>query len=44
MFFFEQLLNTALNGIDQSGMSNGILNAARVVSLICLLWGVYQAG
>jgi hypothetical protein len=43
MFFFEQLLNTALNGIDQSGMSNGILNAARVVSLICLLWGVYQA-
>jgi hypothetical protein len=43
MFFFQNLLTQALNGIDGSGMTNGILNAARVVSLICLLWGVYQA-
>ena len=43
MFYFETLLSTALGNIDGSGMTAGILNAARVVALIALLWSIYQA-
>jgi hypothetical protein len=42
-FYFEQLLQNGLNGIDQQGITGAILQIAGVVLVMSLLWGVYEA-
>ena len=42
-FYFEQLLRTGLNGIDQQGITTAILQIAGVVLILSLLWSVYEA-
>jgi hypothetical protein len=42
-FYFEQLLQNGLNGIDQQGISGAVLQIAGVVLVLSLLWGVYEA-
>jgi hypothetical protein len=42
-FYFEQLLQNALNGIDQQGITGAVLQIAGVVLVVSLLWGVYEA-
>ena len=42
-FYFEQLLRTGLNGIDQQGITAAVLQIAGVVLVLSLLWSVYEA-
>ena len=42
-FYFEQLLRTGLNGIDQQGITAAVLQIAEVVLILSLLWSVYEA-
>jgi hypothetical protein len=42
-FYFEQLLQTGLNGIDQQGITAAVLQIAGVVLILSLLWAVYEA-
>ena len=42
-FYFEQLLQNGLNGIDQQGITAAVLQIAGVVLLLSLLWAVYEA-
>lgn len=42
-FYFEQLLQDALNGIDQQGITSAVLQIAAVVLILSLLWAVYEA-
>ena len=42
-FYFEQLLRTGLNGIDQQGITAAVLQIASVVLVLSLLWSVYEA-
>ena len=42
-FYFEQLLQNGLNGIDQQGITGAVLQIAGVVLVLSLLWGVYEA-
>lgn len=42
-FYFEQVLQNGLNGIDQQGISGAVLQIASVVLVLSLLWGVYEA-
>ena len=42
-FYFEQLLRTGLNGIDQQGITTAVLQIAGVVLILSLLWSVYEA-
>jgi hypothetical protein len=42
-FYFEQLLQNALNGIDRQGITGAVLQIAGVILVLCLLWGVYEA-
>ena len=42
-FYFEQLLRTGLNGIDQQGITAAVLQIAGVVLILSLLWSVYEA-
>lgn len=42
-FYFEQLLQNGLNGIDQQGITTAVLQIAGVVLLLSLLWSVYEA-
>jgi hypothetical protein len=42
-FYFEQLLQNGLNGIDQQGITAAVLQIAGVVLVLSLLWGVYEA-
>ena len=42
-FYFEQLLRTGLNGIDQQGITAAVLQVAGVVLILSLLWSVYEA-
>jgi len=42
-FYFEQLLQNGLNGIDQQGITTAVLQIAGVVLVLSLLWGVYEA-
>ncbi len=42
-FYFEQLLQTGLNGIDQQGITAAVLEVAGVVLILSLLWAVYEA-
>ena len=42
-FYFEQLLQTGLNGIDQQGITAVVLQIAGVILILSLLWSVYEA-
>jgi hypothetical protein len=42
-FYFEQVLQNGLNGIDQQGITGAVLQIASVVLVLSLLWGVYEA-
>src|SRR5438105_8446047 len=42
-FYFEQLLETGLNGIDQQGITAAVLEIAGVILILSLLWAVYEA-
>jgi hypothetical protein len=42
-FYFEQLLQSGLNGIDQQGITAAVLQIAGVILILSLLWGVYEA-
>jgi hypothetical protein len=42
-FYFEQLLQNGLNGIDQQGITAAVLQIAGVVLVLSLLWAVYEA-
>ena len=42
-FYFEQVLQNGLNGIDQQGITAAVLQIASVVLVLSLLWGVYEA-
>src|SRR5713226_1856450 len=43
MFYFEQLLQTALNGIDGTGIMQAVLQIAGTILILSLLYAVYQA-
>lgn len=43
MFYFQQLFNTALGGIDSGGATAGAVQIAQYVLLASLLFGVYEA-
>jgi hypothetical protein len=42
-FYFEQLLQNGLNGIDQQGITGAVLQIAGAVLILSLLWAVYEA-
>src|SRR5271157_2014847 len=42
-FYFEQLLQNGLNGIDQQGITAAVLQTAGVILILSLLWSVYEA-
>ena len=42
-FYFEQLLENGLNGIDQQGITGAVLQIAGVILTLSLLWAVYEA-
>src|SRR5215469_5184398 len=42
-FYFEQLLQNGLNGIDQQGITGAVLHIASVILILSLLWAVYEA-
>jgi hypothetical protein len=42
-FYFEQLLQNGLNGIDQQGITGAVLQIAGVILILSLLWAVYEA-
>jgi hypothetical protein len=42
-FYFQQLLQAGLNGIDQQGITAAVLHIAGVVLILSLLWAVYEA-
>ena len=42
-FYFEQVLQNGLNGIDQQGITAAVLQIAGAVLVLSLLWGVYEA-
>jgi hypothetical protein len=42
-FYFEQLLQNGLNGIDQQGITATVLRIAGIILILSLLWAVYEA-
>jgi hypothetical protein len=42
-FYFEQLLQTGLNGIDQQGITAAVLQIASIILILSLLWAAYEA-
>ncbi|HWR13501.1 MAG TPA: hypothetical protein VN577_01635 [Terriglobales bacterium] len=42
-FYFEQLLQRGLSGIDQQGITTAVLQIAGVILVFSLLWSVYEA-
>src|SRR3974390_1626866 len=42
-FYFEQLLQNGLNGIDQQGITAAVLQIAGVILILSLLWAFYEA-
>jgi hypothetical protein len=42
-FYFEQLLQRGLNGIDHQGITTAVLQIAGVILILSLLWAVYEA-
>ena len=43
MFYFEQLLRTALNGIDSANVTTAVLSVAGAILLLSFLYSAYQA-
>jgi hypothetical protein len=43
MFYFQNLFNTALNGIDSGGATAGVLQVAQSILLAALMFGIFQA-
>ncbi len=43
MFYFEQLLQTALNGIDNAKVTSAVLGVAGTVLLLSFLYSAYEA-
>ena len=43
MFYFQQLFNTAMGGIDSGGATAGAVQVAQYVLLASLLFGVYES-
>ena len=43
MFYFEQLLQTALSGIDSTNIMTTVLQVASTILLLSFLYSVYQA-
>ena len=43
MFYFQQLFNTAMSGIDSGGATGSVVQVAQFVLLASLLFGVYEA-
>jgi hypothetical protein len=43
MFYFQQLFNTAMNGIDSGGATAGAVQVAQYVLLASLLFGIYES-
>ena len=43
MFYFQQLFNTAMSGIDSGGATSGAVQVAQYILLASLLFGVYEA-
>lgn len=43
MFYFQQLFNTAMNGIDSGGATGSVVQVAQFVLLASLLFGVYES-
>ena len=43
MFYFQQLLQTALNGIDTANVTSAVVGVAGVILLLSFLYGAYQA-
>ena len=42
-FYFEQVLQTGLNGVDQQGITGTILQLAGILLALTVLWGAYEA-
>ncbi|MFZ0519900.1 MAG: hypothetical protein WAL95_02685, partial [Candidatus Acidiferrales bacterium] len=43
MFYFEQLFETALNGIDSANVTGAVVSVAGVILLLSFLYSAYQA-
>jgi len=43
VFYFEQLFQTALNGIDNANVTSSVLDVAAVILLLSFLFSAYQA-
>jgi hypothetical protein len=43
MFYFQQLLQTALNGIDTANVTSAVVGVAGVILLLSFLYSAYQA-
>jgi hypothetical protein len=43
MFYFEQLLQTALNGIDAANVTSAVLGVAGTILLLSFLYSAYEA-
>ena len=43
MFYFEQLLQTALNGIDTANVTSAVLGVAGTILVLSFLYGAYEA-
>ncbi len=43
MFYFEQLLQTALNGIDTANVTSAVLGVAGTILLLSFLYSAYEA-
>ena len=43
MFYFQNLFNTALSGIDAGGATGGVVQIAQYILLAALMFGIFQA-
>jgi hypothetical protein len=43
MFYFQNLFNTAMNGIDAGGATAGVVQVAQYILMATLLFGIFQA-
>jgi hypothetical protein len=43
MFYFQQLFNAAMTGIDSGGATAGVVQIAQYILLASLLFGIYEA-
>ena len=43
MFYFQNLFNTAMNGIDAGGATGGVVQVAQYILLAALMFGIFQA-